>query len=68
MSATNGEHLPFWQVNIPAHLREQHCPDYLVGLSEKDKGIISTRDEDYQFLQWPEVKNLICTLRILAAL
>lgn len=59
MEAGIDETLPFWQVNLPPHLREAECPKYLADLSEKDKGIIGTKDEDFEYMQWPRVKQLI---------
>lgn len=55
---TEGD-LPFWQVNVPPELRQEECPVYLQGLSEKDKAIIGTRDEDFAYVQWPQVKEYI---------
>ncbi|KAF2093632.1 hypothetical protein NA57DRAFT_61338 [Rhizodiscina lignyota] len=56
--------LPFWQVNVPPSLREQECPEYLLDISEKDKRIIGTPDEDFRPMPWPVVKDLIRTNRI----
>jgi hypothetical protein len=51
--------LPYWNVNIPTEMQTAKCPDFLLNLSEKDIGILSTTDEDYQRQSWPEVQELV---------
>ena len=53
------EDLPYWQVNIPVAQRTPTCPDFLLNINAKDQGIISTRQEDYALMSWPEVRALI---------
>ena len=55
------EQLPYWQVNVLPDERSTECPEYLdpKHMSEKDVGIISTKDEDYQRMSWEDVKRLI---------
>ncbi|KAI9707961.1 MAG: hypothetical protein M1820_004380 [Bogoriella megaspora] len=60
----NGERLPYWQVNVPIPQREQVCPDFLADANEKDRGILSTRDEDYHYQEWSEVQHFIKTNHI----
>ncbi|PVH98817.1 hypothetical protein DM02DRAFT_595362 [Periconia macrospinosa] len=53
------EPLPFWLVNVPRDQWPAECPEYLRDLSEKDRRIIGTPDEEYRLLTWDEVKELI---------
>jgi hypothetical protein len=52
--------LQYWQVNVPTSERSETCPDFLLNLSEKNRQTLSTPDEDFRRLTWPEVKELIC--------
>ncbi|KAI0863644.1 hypothetical protein F4860DRAFT_45043 [Xylaria cubensis] len=56
--------LPYWQVNVPEDERTEDCPEFLRALSAKDKGIISTPDEEYHVNTWPEVQKLILDNRL----
>lgn len=56
--------LPFWQVNVPEHLRRDQCPDYLVGLSDKDRRHLSTPDSEFRVHSWPEVRDLVQSGRL----
>lgn len=56
--------LPFWQVNIAPENRQNDCPVSLQNLSDKDIGIIGTRDEDYRVQTWSEVVDIIRTNRL----
>lgn len=49
----------YWNSNIPQSDWTAECPHYLVGTSEKNKHILSGRDEDFMNFTWPEVKHLI---------
>lgn len=60
-SVTQHDEVPWWQVNVPIELQEEECPVYLSGLSDKDIGIIGTRDDQYKHMEWPEVKKIIGT-------
>jgi hypothetical protein len=51
--------LPYWQVNVPASERSGTCPDFLLNQSEKNQQTLSTPDEEFRRLTWPEVKELI---------
>lgn len=53
------EPVPFWRVNVPRDQWPNSCPDFLRDISEKDKKIIGTPDEEYQVLTWEEVKELV---------
>lgn len=44
---------------MPEELRLSACPDFLLSLSEKDRGIISTPDSDYILDTWEDVKKRI---------
>lgn len=55
---------PYWQVNVPSHLRTPDCPDFLLNLSPKDLGIISTPDSSYRPQSWPEVRQIIASNRL----
>ena len=56
------EALPFWKVNVPREQWPAECPDFLKDISEKDKSIIGTPDEEYTLLTWPEVRELVSTV------
>lgn len=51
--------LPFWQVNVQPDEREEECPEPLQNLSDKDVGIIGTRDEDYRVQPWEQVVEIV---------
>ncbi|CAG8955476.1 hypothetical protein HYFRA_00010343 [Hymenoscyphus fraxineus] len=53
------EPLPYWQTNLPPHLRTPTCPAYLQNLSLKDSSILGTRTEDYHTLTWSECRSLV---------
>ncbi|KAK5121555.1 hypothetical protein LTR85_004727 [Meristemomyces frigidus] len=53
------EQLPYWQVNMSLSQRPAHCPEFLLHVSDKDRGILSTRDEDYRRSTWDEVKDIV---------
>ncbi|KAL2018695.1 hypothetical protein VTK56DRAFT_469 [Thermocarpiscus australiensis] len=53
------QNLPYWQVNVPEHLRTAECPEFLRNLSEKDRRIISTPDSEYQMDSWPVVQQKV---------
>lgn len=55
----NDDSLPFWLVNVPRDQWPSECPDFLRNASEKDRRIIGMRDEDYDLLEWEEVKEII---------
>jgi len=56
--------LPYWQINVPASQRKEQCPEYLADLKDKDIGILSTPDNEYHVLTWPEVQKIISDNRI----
>lgn len=37
----------------------EECPDYLLGQGQKNIGILSSRQEDYVCLTWPECKDIV---------
>jgi hypothetical protein len=67
---SNSEHigrlsqLPYWQMNVPPDQRTEQCPYFLLDVSDKDRAILSTRDEDYQRSSWEQVKNFISMLSL----
>ncbi|GAB1310434.1 N-acetylglucosamine-induced protein 1 [Madurella fahalii] len=58
------EDLPYWQVNVPEHLRTAECPDFLRNLTDKDRGIINTPDSEYQIDSWPVVQQKVAQNRL----
>lgn len=56
--------LPYWLVNVPRKDWPSECPPYLIDLSDKDKVILATRDEDYRDLTWNEVKEVVGKLEL----
>jgi hypothetical protein len=53
------EALPFWLVNVPQDQWPSECPEFLRGISDKDKGIIGTPDDQYTLLTWDEVREIV---------
>ncbi|KAL1798479.1 hypothetical protein ACET3X_002516 [Alternaria dauci] len=58
------EELPFWLVNVPRDQWPSECPDFLRNVSEKDRGIIGTPDEDYKVLTWDQVRDIVESNRV----
>ncbi|KAL4811019.1 hypothetical protein BDV18DRAFT_128412 [Aspergillus unguis] len=56
--------VPYWNVNVPEARRTVECPTYLRDQPEKNIGILSTPDEQYQRQGWDLVKHIIATNRI----
>jgi hypothetical protein len=56
--------LPYWQVNVPEHLRTADCPAFLRNLSDKDRGIISTPDSEYEYDSWAVVRHKVAQNRL----
>ncbi|KAI9759896.1 MAG: hypothetical protein M4579_002021 [Chaenotheca gracillima] len=56
--------LPFWLVNVPNSERPPSCPDFLLDIKAKNRGILGTPDEEYHRHSWTEVKHIIATNRI----
>lgn len=51
--------LPFWLVNVPREQWPASCPDFLKEQSDKNIGILATPDEEYQWIGWERVKELV---------
>lgn len=51
--------LPYWQLNVQPDQRTEQCPGFLDDISDKDRAILSTRDEDYRRSSWEQVKEII---------
>ena len=58
------EAVPYWCVNVPRDQWPDECPDFLRDVSDKDRGILATPDDQYRRLTWPEVKSLVQDNRI----
>ncbi|KAK0632161.1 hypothetical protein B0T14DRAFT_559876 [Immersiella caudata] len=56
--------LPYWQVNIPPSERTAQCPPFLLNLTPKDIGIISSPDSHFTRDTWPEARQKVLTNRI----
>lgn len=56
--------MPYWHVNVPEAERTEECPEFLRNLSVKDVGIISTPDDKYHVLTWPEVQAIVAENRL----
>lgn len=56
----------FWNVNVPAELQTQECPDFLTYAleNEKDRSILATRDADWHRLSWEEAQRLTLQNRL----
>ncbi|KAK4238654.1 hypothetical protein C8A03DRAFT_33305 [Achaetomium macrosporum] len=56
--------LPYWQVNVPEHLRTAECPEFLRNLTEKDRRIISTPDSEFEVDSWEVVRQKVARNRL----
>ena len=53
--------IPYWNVNVPKSQWTVECPSFLQNQSEKNIGILSTPDEQYQRQGWELVRNIVGT-------
>lgn len=58
-SPNSNSNLPYWQINIPPHLRTATCPPFLLNLSPKDQHTLSIPDAQYTPDSWPTVKTRV---------
>lgn len=58
-SELDGSFLPHWQVNVPPAERTATCPPFLENLCAKDLHNVSTPDDLFQTLTWPQVQAII---------
>ncbi|CBF75338.1 hypothetical protein AN3808.2 [Aspergillus nidulans FGSC A4] len=56
--------IPYWNVNVPKSQWTVECPSFLQNQSEKNIGILSTPDEQYQRQGWELVRKIVETNRI----
>lgn len=56
--------LSYWNFNLPPSQHTIECPDFLLNLSEKDKGIIGSWDSDYEIVDWSRAQELVKQNRI----
>jgi len=54
----------FWNANQAKERWTEECPEFLIGTSEKNKGILSRKDEEFRRRSWEEAKELVRTNRI----
>ncbi|KAF4975301.1 hypothetical protein FZEAL_7899 [Fusarium zealandicum] len=54
----SADSLQYWNYNIPLDERTEECPVFLRNVSEKDRGILSTPDEEYHISSWDEVREI----------
>ncbi|KAK4168520.1 hypothetical protein QBC43DRAFT_341229 [Cladorrhinum sp. PSN259] len=64
METTTQNSLPYWQINIPLHLRTPECPEFLRNINDKDRGIISTPDSEYTIDSWSVVQSKVAQNRL----
>lgn len=55
--------VPYWRVNVPKEQWPAECPEFLLGLTERDLKIVDKPNKDYHRLTWPEVKQAIGNTR-----
>lgn len=53
----------FWNANQAKERWTEECPEFLAGTSEKNKGILSRKDEEFRRRSWEEVKELVSRSR-----
>jgi hypothetical protein len=61
---SQGDEVPWWNVNIPESKRTAECPPFLAGLKPKDHEILSTPDEKFHIQTWAEVQHLAASNRL----
>ncbi|EXJ87258.1 hypothetical protein A1O3_04217 [Capronia epimyces CBS 606.96] len=54
----------YWNIGLAPELWTKECPEYLLGIGDKNIGILSLREEDCHKMSWPEVQELVDTNRI----
>lgn len=55
--------VPYWRANVPTEQWPDECPEFLLGLSERDQELVGRADKDYHRLTWPEVKTVIGNIK-----
>lgn len=51
--------LRYWNANQPRAAWSEECPEFLEGISEKNKVILSKRDEEFDRITWDKCKELV---------
>ncbi|EXJ83531.1 hypothetical protein A1O1_07154 [Capronia coronata CBS 617.96] len=54
----------YWNFGLPRDQWTKECPEYLIGIGQKNIGILLSKDEDCHRLSWQEVQELVRTNRI----
>ncbi|KAK4937490.1 hypothetical protein LTR66_015186 [Elasticomyces elasticus] len=49
----------YWNNNLPEHLWTETCPEFLIGISSKNVGILSGREENWHNFSWEDCKLLV---------
>ena len=49
----------FWNVSLPRDQWTEECPEYLIGKSQKDIGILSRKDTDFKRCTWEQAQDLV---------
>jgi hypothetical protein len=52
---------PYWNINVPKNQHTHECPEGLLNLSDKDRGIISTADSQYHVQTWADVRDFVAS-------
>ncbi|KEF56098.1 uncharacterized protein A1O9_07679 [Exophiala aquamarina CBS 119918] len=53
----------YWNVNQPKDQWTEHCPEFLLGQSQQSIKILSTKNQDFKRLSWPQVQDLVKVCR-----
>lgn len=56
------EALPYWLVNVPKDQWPSECPDFLINVNDKDRGILGTLDAQFRRQKWSEAQQFISTV------
>lgn len=54
----------YWNTNIPKSRWTKECPEFLQGQSEKNIGLLGTKDEYFSTFSWEEAQELVRTNKI----
>jgi len=51
----------YWNINQPEEQWTEHCPEFLLGQSQRSIEVLSTKNEDFKRLSWLQVEDLVST-------
>jgi hypothetical protein len=55
----NGLSTLWWNINQPGNVWTAECPDYLLGQSDKNVGILMQKDDEFKRITWEKCQDLV---------